>query len=169
MTAVRVRQLTRADGPLIVDTFSRLSDESRRRRFLTGRTALTVAEIRHLTDIDHYDHEALAAINVADGRCVGVVRYVRDKTDPCTADVAVTVVDEWHRRGVARELLSRLTDLAVGNGIIRFQATVAADNVPVVALVHRLWSEVIFLREEFGTLEFEVGLVPGAARGVMTA
>jgi hypothetical protein len=33
-------------------------------------------------DVDHHDHEALGALDHADGRGVGIARYVRDAADP---------------------------------------------------------------------------------------
>jgi GNAT superfamily N-acetyltransferase len=54
---------------------------------------------------------------------------------PRIADLAVTVVDAWHRRGVATALLTRLTERAVQAGIRRYAASVAADNRSVLELV----------------------------------
>ena len=39
---------------------------------------------------------------------LGVARFVR-RDEPGTAEVAVTVVDDWQGRGVATALLERLT------------------------------------------------------------
>jgi hypothetical protein len=58
-------------------------------RFLTRRNELTPAELRYFTDVDHHDHEALGAKNHADGRGVGIARYI-----PQAAEIAVTIVDD---------------------------------------------------------------------------
>src|SRR5262249_39987492 len=60
---VLVRQVQAADVPLLADIFARLSPTSRWMRFLAAKNHLTEAELRYLTDIDHHDHEALAALD----------------------------------------------------------------------------------------------------------
>src|SRR5262249_4516593 len=80
--------------------FARLSPESRRLRFLRRKDALTPAELRYFTDVDHHDHEALGALDHTGGRGVGIARYVRDSGDPHSAEIAVTVVDDWQGRGL---------------------------------------------------------------------
>src|SRR5215467_10937951 len=92
---VVIRQVQPADAPLLADGFARLSDRSRRMRFLARKDQLSGAEVRYFTELDHRDHEALGAVSQADGRGVGVARYVRDADDPQTAELAITVVDEW--------------------------------------------------------------------------
>ena len=75
-------------------------------RFLTGnKNELSPAELRYFTEIDHHDHEALGAVDRANGRGVGVARYVRSLEDSQTAELAVTVVDEWQGRGLGTELV----------------------------------------------------------------
>ena len=81
-STVLIRQVHSADAPLLADGFARLSARSRQLRFLTGKPELSPSELRYLTDIDHHDHEALGALNHADGRGVGIARYVRDADDP---------------------------------------------------------------------------------------
>ena len=82
---VLIRQVRSTDAPLLADGFARLSAQSRRMRFLTNKKRLSPAELRYLTEIDRYDHEALGALSPADGRGVGIARYVRDADDPKAA------------------------------------------------------------------------------------
>jgi hypothetical protein len=56
--------------------FTRLAPEFRRARFLSPRHELTAREPA-LTDIDHVQHEAIAAVNQRDSSIVGVSRYAR--------------------------------------------------------------------------------------------
>ena len=67
---VLIRQVRPADAALVADGFTRLSPRSRQMRFLTRKKGLSDAELRYFTDVDHHDHEALAALNHADGRGV---------------------------------------------------------------------------------------------------
>ena len=131
---VAIRPVRPEDGPLLTDGFARLSARSRRSRFFTGKVRLSEAEVRYLTNIDHYDHEALGAVS-RDGRGVGVARYIRDRDESASAEVAVTVVDEWQGRGLGGKLLALLSDRARAAGITRFTAVTAADNTAAKTLI----------------------------------
>ena len=159
-SAVRIQQLTGADAELLADGFARLSATSRWYRFLTSKTHLSSAELRYLTDIDHHNHEALVAVSLIDERALGVARYVRSAEDPRVAEVAVTVVDEWHERGLGTELVTRLIDRAVEVGIQRFTALIAAENVAVIKLLRKMSVEYRLVADEYGTLEYEITLPP---------
>ena len=156
-SAVLIRQIRRTDAALLAEGFTRLSSESRRSRFLTRKDALSPAELRYFTDVDHIDHEALVALDAVDGRCVGVARYIREADDPQAAEIAITVVDEWHRRGLGTELVTALAQRARRTGIRRFTALVASDNVAVIMLAHNLARGSLVGREH-GTLTFEFTL-----------
>jgi GNAT superfamily N-acetyltransferase len=159
-SAVLIREVQVGDAPLLADGFARLSFESRQLRFLTGKPNLTTAELRYFTEIDHHNHEALGALNPADGRGLGVARYIRDAEDPERAEVAVTVVDEWQRRGLGTELLRRLADRARQEGIRHFTALVAAANSAVVGLLDDSSGGVRVIQREPGTVEYEIELPP---------
>ena len=131
---VAIRPVRPEDGPLLTDGFARLSARSRRSRFFTGKVRLSEAEVRYLTNIDHHDHEALGAVS-RDGRGVGVARYIRDRDESDSAEVAVTVVDEWQGRGLGGKLLALLSDRARAAGITRFTAVTAADNTAAKTLI----------------------------------
>jgi RimJ/RimL family protein N-acetyltransferase len=155
---VLIRQVHSADAPLLADGFARLSARSRRLRFLTEKPALSPAELRYFTDIDHHDHEALGALSHADGRGVGIARYVRDAEDPQAAEIAVTIIDGWQRRGLGSELLAQLSDRARCEGIRRFTALVAADNVAMAGLLRNVRADLVC--REPGILKYEITLAP---------
>ena len=93
-SAVLIRPVRPADDGLLADGFARLSDRSRRMRFLGPKEALSAAELRYFTDVDHHNHEALGALDHARGGGVGIARYVRDRDDPRTAEIAVAIIDD---------------------------------------------------------------------------
>ncbi|MEP7192518.1 MAG: GNAT family N-acetyltransferase [Actinomycetota bacterium] len=159
-SAVLIREVRAGDAPLLADGFTRLSSKSRQLRFLTGKPNLTTAELRYFTEIDHHNHEALGALDPADGRGLGIARYIRDVEDPERAEVAVTVVDDWQRRGLGTELLGRLTDRARREGIRHFTALVADDNSAVVGLLDDSSVGVHVIQREPGTVEYEIELPP---------
>src|SRR5437879_2699205 len=91
---------------------------------LREATAAHPGKLRYCTDTDHHDHEALGALDQTEGRGVGVARYVRDAADPHSAEIAVTIVDDWQGRGLGTELLAQLSGRARAEGIRRFTALV---------------------------------------------
>jgi RimJ/RimL family protein N-acetyltransferase len=155
---VLIRPVRDDDAALLADGFDRLGAQSRRFRFLTAKNHLSPSELRYLTDIDHHDHEALGALTPVDGRGLGVARYIRAAADPQAAEVAVTIVDEWQGRGLGSELLMRLTDRALEEGIRRFTALVAADNQAVIALLRSLPGDLVLVGYGQGAAEYEISL-----------
>ncbi len=132
---VRLRPITPEDRQLLATSFERLSEQSRYRRFMTAKRKLSSAELTYLVDeVDHSDHEAIVAIDPITGVLLGIARYVRSKDDPETAEVAVTVADDWQRRGLGRALLDRLTYRARQEGVRRFSALVLSENQPALGL-----------------------------------
>lgn len=161
-TRLRFRALRSADHDRLAGLFSRLTLESRRRRFLSPKPALTTRELAFLTDIDHVAHEAIAAIDQRDDSIVGVARYVRVADRPGMADVAVEVADEIQSMGVGTELVARLLDRARANGITLLTATTLWENRPARALLRRLGFQA---RASHGVeIELELELNPNDCR-----
>jgi RimJ/RimL family protein N-acetyltransferase len=155
---VLIRQVQSTDAPLVADGFTRLSAQSRQMRFLTPKKELSPAELRYFTDVDHHDHEALGALNQADGRGVGIARYIRHAEDPQAAEIAVTIVDDWQGRGLGTELLTRLSGRARQEGIHRFTALVADDNMAMAGLLRNMSADLAGRGP--GTVEYEITLTP---------
>jgi GNAT superfamily N-acetyltransferase len=161
---VRLRQGRSADKQLLLRGFKRLSPESRYRRFLAARPELNEAMVRYLTEIDHHDHEAIAALDEKTGEGIGVARYVRDPQRRDVAEVAVTVIDDWQGKGVGTLLLEVLGARARAEGIRGFTALMLATNREMMDVLEALGPVQIIDREQ-GTVEIEmpipeVGLSP---------
>jgi RimJ/RimL family protein N-acetyltransferase len=155
-SAVLIRPVHRTDTSLLADGFARLSERSRWTRFLGRKNALTEADLRYFTDVDHHDHEALGALDHVRGGGVGIARYVRDREDRRAAEIAVTIVDDWQGRGLGTELLARLSDRACQEGIHRFTAVVAADNAAANGLLRNSGASLIHRGR--GIVEYELDL-----------
>jgi len=80
--------------------------------------------------------------------------------DPQAAEIAVAVVDDWHRRGLGTELMSHLSDRARRAGIERFTALMSADNVAMAGLLRTMSAELV--RREADTVEYQIILAPSA-------
>jgi hypothetical protein len=72
---IRLRQGHRSDKALLLRGFARLSPESRHRRFLGATPKMSGETVRYLTEIDHHDHEAIAALDEETGDGIGIARY----------------------------------------------------------------------------------------------
>jgi protein lysine acetyltransferase len=132
-----LRPLRSDDKRRIAQAFERLSPQTRYRRFFAPLKTLNQQDLRYLTEVDHHDHEAIAAVNPENGMIVGVARYVRSD-DPAEAEVAVVVGDPWQGHGVATALLQRLVGRAREEGIDHFVALVLSDNTEALELFRNL-------------------------------
>lgn len=137
-SAIDVRPIQPEDKRTIEATFDRLSEESRYRRFLTPKNHLSRSELAFLTEVDHSDHEALIGIDAETGDGVGAARYVRSPVDSEVAEVAVSVADDWHGRGVGTALLEELVERAREEGVQRFSALILSENHDVLRLFERV-------------------------------
>lgn len=135
---LRIRPLEPSDRGGIRALFERLSPESRHRRFLAPKPALSEKELTYLTVLDHRWYEALAAVDGRDGSIVGVARYARVPGRLGMADVAVAVADERQRQGIGTALARSLIARAHMNGFRVLTATTMWDNRPARALLRRL-------------------------------
>jgi GNAT superfamily N-acetyltransferase len=165
---IRLRQGHSSDKQLLLRGFERLSPESRYRRFLATMPQLSEAMVRYLTEIDHHDHEALAALDEQTGEGIGVARYVRNPERPDVAEVAVTVIDDWQGKGLGTLLLEVLGARARAEGIRSFVALMLASNQEMMDVLTAL-GPVRIVDREVGTVEIEmsipeVGLSPALAR-----
>ena len=134
---VLVRPLLYSDRHDLADAYLHLTVGSRRRRFLAAPTELSEDDLEYLTNIDYSNHFALAAFAVDQdglaGPGVGVGRFVRDRVIPSHAEVAITVVDVFHHRGIGRLLLLLLAERAGSRGITTFISYVRWDNDEALA------------------------------------
>ena len=124
---VGIRPIEPGDKDALLAAFHRLSEESRYRRFLAPMKNLSSSQLAYLTEVDHHDHEAMVAFDLAGGGLVGVGRWVRED-DGERAEAAVTVADDWQGRGLGTALTRLLGGRAVEEGIRCFTALLLADN-----------------------------------------
>jgi RimJ/RimL family protein N-acetyltransferase len=142
-TLFQIRPVTRKDRARFADMFERLSRHSRYQRFLHPKPRLSDEELEFFTDVDHVRHEALAAIDPADGSFVGVARYAVLGGDTETADLAFEVVDEWQGRRVGTTLVRALLERAAQNGVSDFIALTLSDNAPARKLLKRVGFRIV--------------------------
>lgn len=131
---VELRPLLRGDHETLLDVLAGMSPASRASRYLTGIVTLPSTMLRALADVDGRRHVAWVAW--LRGRPVGIARSVLE--EPGVAEVAVEVVDDHQRLGVASVLVDAVTTIAAANGVRRVRATTAPDNVASRRLMSRI-------------------------------
>ena len=132
---------------------------------------LTSTQIAYLIGVDHDDDEALLAVDEDSGEVVAVGRFVRSTGDPCLAEAAVLVIDDWQGCGLGKAMARAVSDRARALGIERFEATMLVDNRPMMGVMEWL-GEVERTGTEGGTVSIELNLpeprsaerMPGALR-----
>jgi acetyltransferase len=133
-----IRPIEAADRARLAEFFDGLSEQTRYQRFLGPKPRLSPAELDRFTQLDHISHDALGAFEPAGGRLVAVARYAVHARDRASADMAITVADEWQGQGLGTALGRAVVRRAAASGIARLTATVLADNMRSLALLQRL-------------------------------
>jgi RimJ/RimL family protein N-acetyltransferase len=139
-TRVLLRQIRPADRDRLAEGLRRLSPASRLLRFHVDRDELTDGELDYLSQVDHLDHEAIVALDLDHPEMpgLGLARYIRDPYERHVAEAAVTVADDYQRRGVGTLLLGALAALARTHGVQVFRSYVLEQNQPMLRLLDQL-------------------------------
>lgn len=139
-TPARARPLVPTDAEALRRGLARLSPESRQSRFLAPVSTLTDAHVRRLVDVDGIDHVAFgvfAPAGAAEEEPVAVGRIMRYPDDPTTADLAITVVDDWQRRGIGTAL-AHLLAAHRPDGVTTIRTMISSSNAAALALAQRM-------------------------------
>lgn len=155
---VQLRAVRPDDGERLVALHTSLSPESVYFRFFSAKPRLTPVEVERFTHVDQVDRVALAA--VLGDAFVAVGRYDRWPGRD-EAEVAFTVSDAHHGRGMATVLLEHLAAIARSHGITSFTASVLPDNRAMLGVFRSAGFEV---RRAFDAgvvdLEFPIEATP---------
>ena len=130
---VEFRPIGPDDKPLLEKGMAKLSPASRRLRFMSSVDNLSRSQLAYLTEIDHQSHLAWGAL-VA-GEPVAVGRLIRRSEASASAEIAITVVDEWQRRGVGKLLVRLLAEIGRSLGVEEFDFEALAENQAIVRLL----------------------------------
>jgi acetyltransferase len=117
----------------------KLSPESRYFRFMDTIRELTPQMLVRFTQID-YDREMafIAVTGEKDSETeVGVARYVTNP-DGTSCEYAIVVADEWQRRGLGRQMMAQLIDVARARGLAHMIGHILATNRSMLTLATSL-------------------------------
>jgi GNAT superfamily N-acetyltransferase len=170
-------EVTRQGAPLIIrsthkgdrlamqNILRQLSPTSLYMRFLAPKRQLSDRDLDYLTNIDQAKHVALIAelIGPQDHFPVGVARYICDADDPSVAELAISVVENYQRRGIGTLLLRHLLLLAKRNGITKVYGLALSENVRLISMVEHLELPTKFELADDGLVKISIALVNASA------
>ena len=155
-TQVNFRPIHPTDEPRMRDLFYALSKESVYYRWMSHLKRMPRKEIQNYVYIDHRDQVAIVGtLPESSGEEIIAVGgyFLNPKTN--RAEVAFTVLDEWHNRGIGTYLLRQLIQVAKRYGIAGFTAEVLRQNKAMQAVFHNADCQVKSRLEE-GVYLFEL-------------
>jgi GNAT superfamily N-acetyltransferase len=138
-TRILVRPLQLEDTADLLRGFEKLSLSSRRFRFLSPIRKLSKYQLTSLVEVDQINHVAIGVKDIGRSGKPGIAvgRFVRMEEDPCTAEFAVTVIDEYQGRGLGTLLIDLLMEAARKRGIEFLRGFLLEDNHVMIRLLER--------------------------------
>lgn len=136
---VWIRPIDKHDAALELEFLQGLAPEFRADRFVGLIRSPSLEVARELTDIDPINEFALIAVVPHEGRerQVGAAQFhVASEPDHC--DAAVTVSEEWRKRGIGSALMHHLIAAARARGIRHMHAPAPARSEGGAQLAPRL-------------------------------
>ena len=125
-TTVEIRPAQPDDFDAVREMHEKLSPDSLYLRFFSMSPRAATREAERLCRPPGPDHAALLAL--LDGQVIGVGSYEREGPGALSAEVAFTVADDMHNRGVGMLLLEHLVSLARSRGLHAFTAETLSEN-----------------------------------------
>ncbi|HEY2524687.1 MAG TPA: GNAT family N-acetyltransferase [Candidatus Binataceae bacterium] len=140
-TPMRIRAIRSDDKQLLARHFDGLGSDSRYNRFFGIKNGLTAHELRYFTEPDFFRHVALVATRaggeVVPDLIVSDGRYVALEEGRSVAELGLSVIDAWQRRGIGGLMLECLTGIARYQHVSRLEASVLASNRGVMRFLQR--------------------------------
>lgn len=157
-TVVHIRMLKPEDREVLKEAFSKLSQETKRLRFLEQHDVLSEKELDYLLNVDNHNHVAFCAYVIRDGKevGVGVARYIRSLKNQKLAEVAITIVDEFQGKGIGKYLIGATVNYARENGITTFAANAFYFNRKILRIIEKYQYHIT--SAEDGVLKIEIDI-----------
>ncbi len=140
---VTIRAIQPDDREIEREFVRSLSANSRYLRFFSTLKDLSPQMLERFTQVDYPNEMAvIATITSCDlEKQIGVARYVPGRTSDI-AEFAIVVADDWHGRGVGRELLRHLFDEAKAAGFRQIEGVSMRENSNMIRFCKELGFEV---------------------------
>ena len=131
-----IRLARPADAQAVADMHERCSERSRYHRYFTPMNTWREENLRRISG----GHRGATLVATSeDGAIVALGNvFPEGPSDETGAEIAVIVDDRWHRRGLGRQMLLRLVDVARRLSFDSLTAYVLVDNHAMVGLLESL-------------------------------
>ncbi len=127
---IEIRAARPDDFDAVRDMHAKMSPDNLYLRFFSMSPLVAEQEARRICREPGPDHGALLA--VLDGEVVGCGTYEQAGAGSRSAEVAFTVADDLHHRGIGMLLLEHLVSLARGRGFRAFTAETLSENAAML-------------------------------------
>jgi RimJ/RimL family protein N-acetyltransferase len=136
---VRFRHVRPEDQPLVTEALRTASRETLLHRFFSPIRSVSPDQLRRMLVIDPAKQTCIVGLIATpeNTRLICGARYVR-LAQPHTAEIAVTVHDDFQHRGLGTFVIQLLARLAVADGIRWFEAYVMNSNRKMLNLFTKL-------------------------------
>jgi RimJ/RimL family protein N-acetyltransferase len=126
----RVRPINPSDKVLLQRGFNELSERSQYLRFFNLNDKLSDVQLKYFTEVDGIQHVAWGILDESGEESipVGVGRFVKFKDEQDVAEVAISIVDSYQRKGLGRILFATLNIVAGQIGLEKFRTYVLSKN-----------------------------------------
>lgn len=158
---IRYRPWQAGDDALLGGLGSALSQESLQTRFLTGTPTIPPMYLRYVRTVSRSRWDAVVAMH---GRqLVGWAELGRNEDYGSEAELAVAVVDAWHRCGIGTTLARQVLRRSALVGVTTIVAEVLASNLASVRLVESVSGGAYAVQRAGELLQFRVPVGAAAA------
>lgn len=157
-TVIYVRLQTPDDAVHLKKAFDKLSTTSKRLRYFSVANALSDKDWEHYLNTDDSSRVGIVAYKIENDEIygIGVARYFRTQDKPEVAEAGITVIDEYHHKGIGKILLAHLAAHAKENGITTFRAEIHSSNTNMLNMLRNLPHTVAKLEDNVLRLEYGI-------------
>lgn len=152
---VCLRPICPSDEPLIYKGIVELSDRSRYLRFFSAFREPPEVVVKRLSAVDGHNHIGWGAILLddRDNPPIAAAHAIRSNDDPSSGELAIAVLDNYQRLGLARTLIAVLLNDCVKNNLHRLEMQIMSENRGATNLARALGAE---QREDPGSVAYYV-------------
>ncbi len=139
-TSICLRTIRPGDEARLREGIRAMSDNSRYQRFFTAFRDPPPAIVRQLSDVDGHDHIGWGAIriDVDPPLPIGAAHAIRSADNPARGELAVALLDAYHRQGLARMLIALVLFDCIEEDMPVLEMDVLSANSAATGLIRAL-------------------------------